>query len=89
MMHDVLSGTLGVGAISPIFVILMTWSLIWKGIGLWKSGRNNHVWWFVAIFVLNTFGILPIIYLAFFQKKSGKGKLTRKVAKRTVKKRKK
>jgi hypothetical protein len=48
---------------------LVIWDLIWKGIALWKSGRNNQLKWFIAILVLNTVGILPIIYLRFFQKK--------------------
>ena len=46
---------------------VMVWTLIWKGIGLWKSGRNNQLPWFIAMLVLNTAGILPIIYLVWFQ----------------------
>jgi len=49
---------------------LAIWEAVWKGIALWKSGRNNQLKWFVAILVLNTVGILPIVYLKFFQKKS-------------------
>lgn len=48
---------------------LILWEMIWKGIALWKSGRHNQPVWFVVIFILNTFGIVPIVYLAFFQKK--------------------
>lgn len=58
-----------------IFVLLvpiLLWELIWKGIGLWKSGRNNQLIWFIAIFIFNTLGILPIIYILFFQKKKRK-----------------
>lgn len=51
-------------------IIIAVWEAAWKGIALWKSGRNNHLWWFVAIFVLNTFGLLPIAYLLFFQKRA-------------------
>jgi len=55
----------------PIWLIpLIIWEAIWKGIALWKSGRNNQLKWFIAIFILNTVGILPIIYLKFFQKKT-------------------
>ncbi|MGM0568848.1 MAG: DUF5652 family protein [Elusimicrobiota bacterium] len=54
-----------------VIIILGLWSLIWKGIALWKSGRNNQLKWFIVILILNTVGILPIIYLKFFQKKSG------------------
>ena len=48
---------------------LVIWELIWKGIALWKTGRNNQLKWFIAILILNTVGILPIVYLWFFQKK--------------------
>jgi len=48
---------------------LIIWELIWKDIALWRCGRNNQMRWFIAILILNTIGILPIIYLKFFQKK--------------------
>jgi len=48
---------------------LIIWSLIWKGIALWKCGRNNQLYWFIAVLILNTVGILPIAYLIWFQKK--------------------
>jgi hypothetical protein len=50
-------------------VPLIVWGVFWKGLALWKSGRNNQPKWFLAILVLNTAGILPIIYLKFFQKR--------------------
>ncbi len=49
---------------------LLIWDAVWKAIGLWKSGRQNQLAWFVCIFIFNTAGILPIIYLAFFQKRN-------------------
>lgn len=56
--------------INPIFIIILAfWEMGWKGIALWKAARNNQLKWFVAIFVINTVGILPIVYLKFFQKK--------------------
>jgi methionyl-tRNA synthetase len=48
---------------------LIVWEAIWKGIALWKSARNNQLNWFIAVLLLNTIGILPIVYLKFFQKK--------------------
>ncbi|MEY3471302.1 MAG: hypothetical protein RLZZ223_652 [Candidatus Parcubacteria bacterium] len=50
-------------------VPIIVWETIWKGIALWKCGRNNQLKWFVFILLLNTVGILPIVYLKFFQKK--------------------
>ncbi len=52
-----------------ILIPLGIWELIWKGIALWRCGRNNQPDWFIAILVLNTMGILPIVYLKFYQKK--------------------
>lgn len=52
-----------------LFILLAIWEIIWKGIALWKCGRNNQVVWFIAILIINSVGILPIIYLTFFQKR--------------------
>lgn len=42
--------------------------LVLKGFALWKSAQAKHQWWFIAMLILNTFGILPVVYLLFFQK---------------------
>ena len=52
--------------ISPIIIALLVWSLVWKGIALWKSARKNDKKWFVAILIINTFGILEILYVYHF-----------------------
>lgn len=49
-------------------LLLYAWSLIWKGIAMWKASKGNQRNWFIAILVLNTIGILEIIYLFFFAK---------------------
>jgi len=49
--------------------IVALWSLVWKGLALWRAGRNGQPVWFIFLLVLNTAGILPIIYLIFFSKK--------------------
>ena len=54
---------------SPIFYILIAWSLVWKGIALWNSARNKQLVWYIAIFIINTVGILEIIYLIFFKRR--------------------
>lgn len=54
-----------------ILIILLIWSMIWKGIALWKAGKNGQMIWFIAMFILNTVGILEILYIGFFQKKKG------------------
>ena len=50
-------------ALISLIVVLVAWELIWKGIALWYSARNKHKAWFIFILILNTLGILPIIYL--------------------------
>lgn len=52
-----------------LFSVFVLWSIVWKGIALWKCGRNNQLAWFIILLVANTAGILEIIYLLWFQKK--------------------
>jgi len=51
------------------FIVL---DLLLKGYALWRAGRNKQLYWFVALFVVNSLGILPGIYLLWFQSKSKK-----------------
>ena len=56
---------------NPILLfILIAWTLYWKGMALWKSSHLNHQKWFIAMLILNTLGILEILYLYVFSKKS-------------------
>jgi len=50
------------------FIPLSIWTVIWKGLALWKSAHNKQMRWFVFLLVLNTAGILEIIYIIWFQK---------------------
>ena len=52
----------------PIIILLALWDSTWKVIAMWKSARNNQLAWFVCIAIFNTLGILPILYILFFQK---------------------
>lgn len=59
-----------------IFIVLtVIWSFVWKGVALWRCGRNNQLAWYIVILVLNTCGILEIIYLIWFQRKKDSGKI--------------
>jgi hypothetical protein len=50
-----------------VFVIalaaLAIWSAVWKALGLWRAARRGSVGWFVVFLIINTAGILEIIYL--------------------------
>ena len=50
-------------------ILIAIWDAVWKLIALWKSARNSQVGWFIVLAILNTAGILPILYITFFQKK--------------------
>ena len=51
-----------------IFFLFIIWVLIWKGTALWKSARKGSKLWFVLILILNTAGILPILYIFLISK---------------------
>lgn len=51
-----------------IFAIVAVWSLFWKGIALWRAAKGNQKYWFVAMLILNTMGILELVYLFRFAK---------------------
>jgi len=53
-----------------LILVLAVWSLAWKGVALWKAGRNNQPAWFIIMLILNTAGILEIVYIFFFSKKN-------------------
>lgn len=52
-----------------LLLILFIWSLIWKGIALWRAANLKQRNWFIAILVLNTIGIVELFYLFRFAKK--------------------
>lgn len=52
-----------------LLVLIVLWTLFWKGYAVWTAVKNNHKGWFVAVLVFNTFGILEIIYLFCIAKK--------------------
>ena len=52
-----------------VLLILTVWSLIWKGVALWKAAKNGSNAWYIVMLIVNTVGILEIIYIFFFSKK--------------------
>ena len=68
-------------------LVISVWTLIWKGFALWHSAKSQQKGWFIAILILNTLGLLPIIYLIWFKPKCESGENEEKtVVKKTVKK---
>ncbi len=54
-------------------VPLLAWSIVWKGLALWKAADRREKIWFWVLLVVNTVGILEILYLYVFSKKTPTG----------------
>jgi hypothetical protein len=52
-----------------LLAVVVIWDAVWKAISLWKAARNGQKGWYIALLLLNTVGLLPIVYIQFFQKK--------------------
>lgn len=50
------------------YLVLLTWTLIWKGLALWKAARKEHIVWFVIILTINTMGLLEIAYIYYLNR---------------------
>jgi hypothetical protein len=59
---------------NPWIIALLVWSAIWKLIALWKATKNNNLTIFIVIGVVNSAGILEIIYLLYLYFKGKKTK---------------
>jgi len=55
--------------ILSLLIISLIWSLPWKGVAMWTAAKHSQKNWFIVILILNTLGILEIIYLFRFAKK--------------------
>ena len=57
---------------SLLIPLALVWSMAWKGIALWKAGRNEDLAWFIILFIMLVvplLGILDIIYIFAFSRK--------------------
>lgn len=60
--------SLGIIAL-PLIALVLVWIIVIKGIALWKSARNDDKWWFIALLLINSLGILELVYIIWFSKK--------------------
>ena len=49
-------------------VLGVVWTLIWKTLAMWRAAKVGSKVWFVILLVVNTLGILDIIYLYVISK---------------------
>ena len=55
-------GFIGLGIVGVIIFIIV---FVLKGLALWHAARRSEKWWFIILLVVNTIGILELIYLFF------------------------
>jgi methionyl-tRNA synthetase len=51
---------------NPWIILVLVWTLVWKGLAMWKASKNNHLAIFILLLILNTVGIGEIIYLGYW-----------------------
>ena len=55
-------GTYGAPVVILVIVLALV-DLALRGWGMWRAARMQEKWWFLAMFVVSSAGILPAIYL--------------------------
>jgi len=83
--YSFFSFTRGSGLLLYLLIVV---DVILRGITLYKSARKDQRLWFVALLVVNSLGILPIIYLIVNKdiQMMGTSSLPKKTVKRAGKK---
>lgn len=79
---EILTSTIP-GIPSQAWPFIIMWTVLMKGLALWRSSRKNQKYWFIVMLILNVFGLLELVYLLFFsegflQELMGKKKATSK-----------
>jgi len=49
---------------------VLAWLVVWKGLALWYAARRDQRIWYVILLIVNTLGILEIIYIFAVAKRS-------------------
>lgn len=51
-----------------IVILVLLWTLPWKGAALWIAARRGHVGWFLVLLILNSLAVFDILYIFIFSK---------------------
>ncbi|MCX6763555.1 MAG: DUF5652 family protein [Candidatus Moranbacteria bacterium] len=51
-----------------IIILTAIWTIPWKGWALWKAAKKGDKIWFIVLLIVNTLGILEIIYIFIFSR---------------------
>jgi methionyl-tRNA synthetase len=72
-------GTLSTGY-SILLIVIILWSAFWTVWALWEAAKRKSKVWFIILFVLNTVGILEILYIFVIGKKHLKAEIAEQKA---------
>ena len=53
----------------PLIILVVIWDTVLKILGMWRAAQRKELLWFVLIAIINTAGILPLIYLIINKEK--------------------
>ncbi|HEX6977046.1 MAG TPA: DUF5652 family protein [Patescibacteria group bacterium] len=56
----------------PFIMIIAVVEIVLKGYALWFASKREQKGWFIALLILNTLGILPLIYILLYKDKKVK-----------------
>lgn len=62
---------LGLALLPGIWLIVII-DLLLRGYALWHAARRSQKVWFIALLILNTLGILPLVYILLNRNKKKK-----------------
>ena len=67
-------GAFSFAVFGALLFLLIVWSLAWKALALWRAAQARDKLWFIVLLLVNTAGILEILYLYVFSKRKQLGK---------------
>ncbi len=53
----------------PLFSVLFLIAIALKAYCLWHAARRDEKWWFIALVLINSLGLVELIYILFVLKK--------------------
>jgi methionyl-tRNA synthetase len=58
-----------IGLSPAVIALVIIWFITWKGLALWRAAQLGQKKWFIALLIVNTLGLLEIIYIFILTRK--------------------
>lgn len=55
-----------------IITVAAIWDSAWKGYAIWKAVRRRQYRWIPPLLIVNSVGLLPMLYVFFLAKRGGR-----------------